>query len=89
MNYFIDRDTRANVDTHDSLDISERIEEVSWRNPPFEIRVLLVSAVCAMPGLLAGLMANLILHFTADPAVAATAGAVVFAFFGGRMEAAG
>ena len=58
-----------------------------WRNPPHEVRVVLVGAVWAIPGVLAGLMANLALPFTADPTVAAAAGAVLFAFAGGRMEA--
>jgi len=60
-----------------------------WRNPSFGARVFLVGAVLAVPGVLAGLMVNLLLHFTSDPAVAAAAGSVVFAVVGGRMEAAG
>ncbi len=57
------------------------------RYPPREIRIFLVAAVCAMPGALAGMMANLFLHFTGDSAVAAIAGATLAAILGGRMEA--
>ena len=60
-----------------------------WRNPSYAVRVVSVGAVWALPGVLAGLMANLILGFTADPVAAAAVGAVLFAVAGGRVEAAG
>ena len=67
---------------------SDRPWEGDWRNPAFAVRVVAVGAVWALPGVLAGLMASLPLGPTADPAAAAAVGAVLFAFAGGRWEAA-
>ena len=71
------------------LDAANWQEDGGWRNPPYEVRVFFVGVVWAIPGALAGLMANLLLHFTADPVVAAATGSVLFAFTGGRVEAVG
>lgn len=68
---------------------SDRPWEGDWRNPTYAVRVVAVGAVWGLPGVLAGLMANLPLGFTADPTAAATVGAVLFAFAGGRWEAVG
>lgn len=73
----------------DDVDASETAESGGWRNPSYAVRVLLVGAVWAMPGVLVGLMANLVLSVAADPIAAATAGGVLFAFAGGRLEASG
>ena len=58
-----------------------------WRNPPYELRVGLVAAAWAVPGVLFGLMASLFTASACDPATAAVAGGVAFAAAGGWQEA--
>jgi hypothetical protein len=60
-----------------------------WWNPPYEVRIVLVGAVWAMPGVLFALLVSLFLPFPCDPAVAAAVGAVGGGFVGGWFEAVG
>jgi hypothetical protein len=59
----------------------------AWRYPPLTLRIALVAAVWMLPGVLVGLMADLVVPFTSDPIAAGFLGAVLGGTVGVWLEA--
>lgn len=61
----------------------------AWRNPTIGVRVALAATAWALPGVLAGLLAEAVTQFTPNPASAAVQGAVLGGAVGAWLEARG
>ncbi|HJZ55352.1 MAG TPA: hypothetical protein VKE74_10355 [Gemmataceae bacterium] len=64
-------------------------DRATWRNPPFGWRVALVGTVWAIPGLLAGLIAAVVLSVWGDPSIPAAVGTGLGLAAGAALEAFG